>query len=198
LRSVQIQICENRAILTLILLTLFSLISINDFQPSTFCVKGYIRSEFVHHDPIVILNDNDFKTQNWPGDGTIENPYIIEGLNITTNEICIRIYSTSLHFIIRDCFLRSLQGGYMCCIQFHEVANGAVVGCEIDSGYMYSKLIGDVIETHYGLELEFNRLIHVTSLAILSLIITMLSVSKIQLHAFWRTTKSVSLGKESP
>ena len=142
--------CEIGAILTIILLTLFSLISINDFQPSTSCVKGYIRSEFVHHNPIVILNDNDFKTQNWPGDGTIENPYIIEGLNITTYEICIRIYSTSLHFIIRDCFLRSLQGGSMCCIEFHEVANGAVVDCEIDSGYMYSKLMGDIIDTYYG------------------------------------------------
>jgi len=73
MKFIRVHKCEIGAILTIILLTLFSLISINDFQPSTSCVKGYTRSEFVHHDPIVILNDNDFKTQNWPGDGTIEN-----------------------------------------------------------------------------------------------------------------------------
>lgn len=102
------------------------------------------------HDPIVISNDDDFQTQNWPGEGTAEDPYIIEGLNITTNDICISIYGTSKHFIIRDCFLRSLKGDSMCCIQFHEVSNGSVIDCKIDSGYMYSKLMGDIIETYYG------------------------------------------------
>jgi parallel beta-helix repeat protein len=150
LKFTRVRKCKERAILAIILLTLFLLIATNDFLSSTFRDKGYIRSEFVHHESIVISNDNDFKTQNWPGDGTIENPYIIEGLNITTNEICISISSTSSHFIIRDCFLRSLQGSSMCCIQFHEVANGSVIGCKIDSGYMYSILMGDVVWTYCG------------------------------------------------
>lgn len=150
MRSVRIQICEKRVILTIILLSIFLIISNNDSLPNRLCDKDYILSEFVPHDPIVVSNDNDFETQNWPGEGTIEDPYIIEGLNITTDDICISFHGTSKHFIIRDCFLRSLKGGFMCCIQFHDVTNGSVIGCEIDSGYMYFEMIGDIIYTCFG------------------------------------------------
>ena len=91
LKSIRVHKCEERAILTIILLALFLIILTNDSLPNRLYDKSYIISEFVPHDPIVISNDNDFKTQNWPGEGKAEDPYIIEGLNITTNNICITI-----------------------------------------------------------------------------------------------------------
>jgi len=57
------------------------------------------------HDPIAIHNDTDFVTQGWPGSGTLEDPYLISGLNITCEGTCINITDTTAHFIIEDCYL---------------------------------------------------------------------------------------------
>jgi parallel beta-helix repeat protein len=57
------------------------------------------------HQPINITSDSDFVDQGWPGLGTSETPYIIEGLNITTSITSILIANTTRHFEIRDCWL---------------------------------------------------------------------------------------------
>jgi parallel beta-helix repeat protein len=65
------------------------------------------------HDPIVIISDSDFEMQGWPGNGSENNPYLIEDLEIESSqrmgeldmEACIQISFTSVHFIIRNCTL---------------------------------------------------------------------------------------------
>ena len=37
---------------------------------------------YIEHDPIDIRSNDDFETQGWPGNGTENDPYIIEGLTI--------------------------------------------------------------------------------------------------------------------
>ncbi|MHA2079893.1 MAG: right-handed parallel beta-helix repeat-containing protein, partial [Candidatus Thorarchaeota archaeon] len=61
------------------------------------------------HVPIVIGNNSDFEDQGWPGEGTVEQPYIIAGLeiNATTGESAINITNTDVHFFIKDCRLTS-------------------------------------------------------------------------------------------
>jgi parallel beta-helix repeat protein len=84
-----------------------------------------ILSDYVVHDPIVITSDDDFEAQGWPGNGTIIDPYMIEGFSIdgrlSPSELyCISIENTRTHFIIYGCFLyESLYGIYL-----ENVTNG--------------------------------------------------------------------------
>jgi len=40
---------------------------------------------YTSHAPITISSNADFSTQGWPGSGTVDDPYVIEGLNITSD-----------------------------------------------------------------------------------------------------------------
>ena len=61
------------------------------------------------HAPIIIDDNADFETQGWPGEGTVEQPYLIAGLSInaTTGESAINITNTDVDFFIKDCWLTS-------------------------------------------------------------------------------------------
>ncbi|MHA1205511.1 MAG: hypothetical protein ACTSSL_11350 [Candidatus Heimdallarchaeaceae archaeon] len=56
------------------------------------------------HDPIIIASDSDFSI--FPGTGTPEDLYIIEGFNITTiSDYGINIRYTTKYFIIHNCYV---------------------------------------------------------------------------------------------
>ncbi|MHA2237399.1 MAG: NosD domain-containing protein [Candidatus Hodarchaeales archaeon] len=85
---------------------------------------------FLEHAPIVIYGNQDLIAQasneNWSGIGTREDPYIIEGLNITVSGIpapAIEIKNTNLYFSIRNCFIKDGNSG----IFFDYVRNGQIV-----------------------------------------------------------------------
>ncbi len=60
------------------------------------------------HEPIIILNDKDFKNYKFPGRGTENNPYLIQYYNITADHSeSIYISGTTKHFIIQNCYLNS-------------------------------------------------------------------------------------------
>jgi len=72
-------------------------------QPTTVSPENERRGMSVAgtpHDPIVIDEDSDFNNQGWPGSGTEESPYVIEGLDITSDGNCISISNTNVHFRI--------------------------------------------------------------------------------------------------
>lgn len=84
------------------------------------------------HDSISIFDDSDFSAQGWPGSGTQETPYVIEGLEIVTDYTCIRVSGTSVHFVIRNCLFRSLEPTeHQYGIRLQNVNNGSVVNCTI-------------------------------------------------------------------
>ena len=60
------------------------------------------------HDPIWIQNDTAFhdmaSAESWAGTGDPATPYIIEGLNITTDISCILVQHVTLSFEIRNCY----------------------------------------------------------------------------------------------
>jgi len=51
---------------------------------------------------IYITNDEDFKKYNFPGNGSIDNPYIIENFTIIETYYPIKISGVSKYFIIRN------------------------------------------------------------------------------------------------
>ncbi len=71
---------------------------------------------YTDHDPIRIDNDIDLNStaqaENWTGNGSEQNPYIIEGYDIdgTSSGYCIYIGNTTDHFIVKDCYLHDASG----------------------------------------------------------------------------------------
>jgi parallel beta-helix repeat protein len=62
------------------------------------------------HVPITIGSDQDFIDYGFAGNGSAENPYRLERLNITSTTLygtAISIQNTHAHFIIRDCYIVS-------------------------------------------------------------------------------------------
>jgi len=61
------------------------------------------------HDPINITNNADLefvaKEEGWKGDGTKNNPYIIENYDIVSNKYmgCLKLRDINKHIIIRNC-----------------------------------------------------------------------------------------------
>jgi parallel beta-helix repeat protein len=68
-----------------------------------------ILDNLTEHDPIYINSNDDFETYNCTGNGTPENPYIIQELNITAigHIAGIEITHTSAYFEIRNCLILS-------------------------------------------------------------------------------------------
>jgi len=87
-----------------------------------------IRSNYEEHTPIVIDGNPNFNdtaiTEGWPGNGTVNNPFIIEGLNITgpSGNNLIDIKNTDVYFQINNSFL---SGGYRA-ISLDKVENGLI------------------------------------------------------------------------
>ncbi|MHA2075069.1 MAG: right-handed parallel beta-helix repeat-containing protein [Candidatus Hodarchaeales archaeon] len=86
---------------------------------------------------ISIKNDSAFGPSgyNFPGTGTLEDPYMITGFNITdSSEILIEVDSTSVNYIIRDNYLNGINGNYPV-TRFYNTTNGTIEGNIIINGY---------------------------------------------------------------
>ncbi len=86
-------------------------------------------SAYTPHSPITITSNADFASQGWPGNGTESNPYVIEGLNITTSGNCISISDTTVYFVIRNCLLTGGRNWHG--VSLDNVINGRIEGCTI-------------------------------------------------------------------
>ncbi len=105
-------------------------------------LRDNVLSDYVTHVPIFINHDNNFTTQGWLGSGTGEDPYIIENLNITTDDTCVNVTNTRAHFIIRNCVFKSITYHYGCSVCFNNVSYGSVVDTSM-SGMGYGVYIYD-------------------------------------------------------
>lgn len=65
-----------------------------------------IVADYDAHGPIAISSNEDFSSQGWPGSGTLEDPYVIEGLfiNASRGQDCIKVRNTRMHFTVTNCF----------------------------------------------------------------------------------------------
>ena len=84
------------------------------------------------HSSIFISGDDDFNTtavnEGWPGDGSSDTPFIIEGYEITGYIHLINIVDTRYHFEIRDCNLTDAN----IAIGLTNVTNGLIENCLIN------------------------------------------------------------------
>lgn len=87
-------------------------------------------TQYVEHTPIRIDGNADFaataKLENWPGDGTFSNPYIIRYYVISYNTAdLIDIQNTNVYFYINNNTLNGLNGRYNG-IDLHNVSHGVI------------------------------------------------------------------------
>lgn len=92
-------------------------------------------NQYTSHDPITIANDTDFQNQasseSWSGNGSSISPYIIEGYRIDTDSDCITIRSTSVYFMIVDCFLIGDIGNTGKGVSLWNVQNAHIENCSV-------------------------------------------------------------------
>ena len=78
-------------------------------------------SSLTPHDSISITSDSNFIDYGFPGSGTVEDPYVIEGFNITTTGSSgIYISGTMKYFTVRNCYVDAFLYG----IYIYDVADG--------------------------------------------------------------------------
>ena len=105
----------------------------DDFEISTSSRNHLIA--YSTHDPIEITSDAYFTlnatAEGWDGDGSPGDPYIIEGYNITSNGNCIEIFESTVHYVIRNCYLTSETGILGHGFYSYDSPNGTIESCII-------------------------------------------------------------------
>ncbi|MGY5852774.1 MAG: NosD domain-containing protein [Candidatus Thorarchaeota archaeon] len=127
---------------SVLLTTILLVVTIPQFVSITGISQIQIVTDDVTMDnPIVILSNDDFVSQGWAGQGTYDDPYVIENLEIRTVDSCITIKYTTNRFVIRGCTLsvtdRDEGGDYHSTIALVDVANGRIVDCDITTCGIY-------------------------------------------------------------
>ncbi|MHA2263583.1 MAG: right-handed parallel beta-helix repeat-containing protein [Candidatus Thorarchaeota archaeon] len=103
--------------------------------------SGFVYASYTDHTPIDIRNDTALAFFAVSGAGTMGNPYILGGWNITTDgEIAIQIYDTTDYFVIEDCWIDT--GGL-----------GGATGIYVRDAAANTTVIRDIIcqNTYYGI-----------------------------------------------
>jgi parallel beta-helix repeat protein len=93
-------------------------------------ISAPILPSYENHSRIAIATINEFEV--WPGRGTRNDPYIIEGLKIVDTYFCLIIAFTSVHFIVRNCYFQS-SAATTRTVVFDNVTNGQIMNCTIKS-----------------------------------------------------------------
>ncbi len=91
-----------------------------------------LQDSYETHLPLIITDDSDFVTYGFEGEGTPDNPFILEGIIISHSSTCIEIEDIDSHFIIRNCWFET--GDYGTALSFRFVQNAVISNCWIVDG----------------------------------------------------------------
>ncbi|MFX1286049.1 MAG: NosD domain-containing protein [Promethearchaeota archaeon] len=133
------------------------------------------------HPPIFINGNKDFiataQNKGWQGDGTVQNPYLIDNLNIThPSKDLFTIKNTDLHFLMNNCYLivypdpsGLLPQPETFTLYFDNVSNAIITNTMICKSFNGMKLIrcanitfkNSIFQTHaYGITIDSSYNIH--------------------------------------
>jgi parallel beta-helix repeat protein len=92
-------------------------------------------AQYVAHDPIIIYSEDQLRNSTGVtgGSGTADDPYVISGWDISTENIggCIFLWRTTSHYVIRDCHVHCADA---VCIEVQDAPNGTIENCVVDDG----------------------------------------------------------------
>ncbi|MHA1197950.1 MAG: right-handed parallel beta-helix repeat-containing protein [Candidatus Heimdallarchaeaceae archaeon] len=99
-------------------------------------------NHYEEHGPIYIWSDDDFLLYEYSGNGTSEDPYIIENYSIKTTSIDggVDVSHTTKHFVIRNCYFYTSSW----CVKFYKIADGtaSIINNTFIDSYMGISLNG--------------------------------------------------------
>jgi hypothetical protein len=105
---------------------------------------------YVDHEPITIFGDYELAQQalqnGWNGNGTDDDPFIIEGLRIVSEgHHCIKIRDVKeYHFVVRNCYLIANDASWGVCVRIYYCSKGTIENCIMDSGYQGADFLGSI------------------------------------------------------
>ena len=106
---------------------------------------------YLPHDPINVTSNDGFVSDGWMGEGTLDNPYMIELFEFTNSaEVdgpCISISNTTAFFKITNCIFNTTT--FASAIALDNVTNGQIQYC-ITGNYVWSITIDNCT----GIKLE--------------------------------------------
>ncbi len=106
---------------------------------------------YIPHDSIEITNDSNFTDYGFPGYGNSTHPYIIENYEIiTANDTGILISQTTMHFLIRNCYVNANINGIY-------IYNTALNTADLVNNTCMNNDVGIFIEGSRGNKLIENR-----------------------------------------
>ncbi|MHA1686548.1 MAG: right-handed parallel beta-helix repeat-containing protein [Candidatus Heimdallarchaeaceae archaeon] len=84
----------------------------------------YPSRDYIVHEPIIVNNDQNLTDYGFPGSGTLDDPYRIEGYNITGDyKHGISISHTTKYVVIQNCYIKGITKGG---IIVYNVSEGTV------------------------------------------------------------------------
>ncbi|TET07025.1 MAG: hypothetical protein E3J86_14210 [Candidatus Thorarchaeota archaeon] len=130
---------KSLLLLLFMIIALFPLSCYNGCEEIVIVDQMVISNSRTPHAPILITSNEDFVTQAWPGFGNDTHPYVIEGLEITSEGSCIEIQNVSVHYEIINCSLsgtRNSENGSLTILgwnEFYERVSsfGVISDCDI-------------------------------------------------------------------
>ncbi|MHA1943898.1 MAG: right-handed parallel beta-helix repeat-containing protein, partial [Candidatus Thorarchaeota archaeon] len=122
---------------------------------------GSVNVAYIPHDPIHIVGDSNFTAtaliEGWEGNGTLENPFIIENLSITSGGSAtprVNISNTRVHFVIQNCELA--YGSSSRGLNLDNVHNGRIINNTCTGNYFGIYLIDSWYNTIVDNNCSFN------------------------------------------
>ena len=151
-KSINQKIILKTTFLTCLIFSLFLFALIN---PSSSLMKLNVIPYLDSINEILITSDSDHDLLSLEGNGTVENPYLIENIIFTgqpSSENVIYIYNTTKHIEIRNCTFS--EGDY--CIKIKDISYETInIVNNTFNDNSYTK-IGIRVENSYRVRLEWN------------------------------------------
>ncbi|NHJ13669.1 MAG: hypothetical protein EAX95_08330 [Candidatus Thorarchaeota archaeon] len=123
--------------------------------------------DYIHHPPIIILHPSDFTTLGFDGSGSPEDPFVIEGLNVTA-ELCLHLQDIASYVIIRNCFFKCTVN-YLTCAAIDNSNHTTIQNCIFQGGNVGIQVMNSFFITIEGCVLfEATTGIHCGSSAMLN------------------------------
>ncbi len=141
---------------TFLICLLFSLFFFALINTSSSLVQLNVNPNLDSINEILITSDSDPDLLSLTGNGTIENPFLIENIIFTgqpSTENVIYIYKTTKHIEIRNCtFYEGIYG-----IKIKDILNETInIVNNTFNGNSYSMINGIRVENSYRVKLEWN------------------------------------------
>ena len=103
----------------------FEQVSLSDLENTPFL------QAYETHTSIYIDGDDNLTAWGFPGSGSVENPYLIDGYNFTMDIPAIYVMDISLHLLINGCWIQSTGEQIGNGIYFENVTAGRIENCII-------------------------------------------------------------------